>query len=51
MLDVVEERCPSVVGAAVNIGSTLPFGKGELLEWIATWMQDGAALRPHTLVA
>lgn len=44
MMDVVEAACPDVVGAAVNIGSTSPFAQGALLEWIARWMQDGAAV-------
>ena len=44
MIDLVEEKCPQVVGAALNIGDLSPFARGELLEWMGRWMQDGAGL-------
>lgn len=44
MINLVEDVCPDVVGGALNVGSSLPFKEGALLEWIARWMQDGAAL-------
>ena len=44
IIDVVEAHCPDVVGAALIIGEHSPFEKGQLLDWVAQWMQDGAAL-------
>ena len=44
MIDLVESKCPDVVGGAVNIGQVSPFGAGEMLEWMARWISDGAAL-------
>lgn len=44
IIDVVEKHCPDVVGAAVNIGANSPFAPGQLLDWMARWIQDGAAI-------
>ncbi len=44
MIDLIEQLCPSVVGAAVNIGDTYPFAGGQIVDWISDWMLDGAAL-------
>jgi len=44
MIDLIEQLCPSVVGAAVNIGDAYPFAGGQIVDWISEWMLDGAAL-------
>ena len=33
-----------VAGAAIKIGEECPIPEGEVLEWMAGWMRDGAAL-------
>jgi len=44
IINLVEEMCPDVVGGALNVGASLPFANGAFLDWIARWMQDGAAM-------
>ena len=44
MIDLVEQLCPTVVGAAVNVGETYPFASDQVVDWISDWMQAGAAL-------
>ena len=44
MIDLVEQLCPTVVGAAVNVGETYPFASDQVVDWISEWMLAGAAL-------